>query len=383
MWLEKDESGWTARRTPGWETYALAAFMVPALCLALGLVLLVINAWCHPLHELVWRGKQGAGLLSLPAFPLKVVTLVWLGVTAWTRGFVGLVLSSIWELLAGTLRRMCGERVTFNHDGVTRTYRLGPWRSERHARREEVVDVEALGPRGIVVFLARGEALELGEPDSVEQRQELLLLLREVLGVGSTAELLANRVPPGWELQGPPDRAVALAPSRWRRQRAAWRAGAMALVFALGAGLVAWPLSLAREERVRLFFFLGLGAMAVWDARRAWLHLRGRYHLEVQPGALVRVDRGLLRTRSTRYAPAALVVERTEGPEDTVQYNLWAEGSGKRRSLAFSTESPRRLLHLAEWLGRRMGVAPRLVPADLGREEGLGGRGPSSKRRTG
>ncbi|NPC87172.1 hypothetical protein HPC49_54465, partial [Pyxidicoccus fallax] len=331
------------------------------------------------IYYFVWRVAPGAGLASLPgAFQPVVLPLagfVLLFITMLGELLLRGVLSVGWEILSESLRQLCRERVVLDHDGVTRGLSFGPWRWEHRARRQDVVDVEEEAHGGIVVSLASGEELRLDGFDSTKQpTEERLALLREVLGVPSEMERLSGRVPPGWESRTQPDGVLALEPTRWLRARAAWWDGVMTPIYALGAVLVACRVVLDGRDWQRLLFALVLGGLAVWTTLWGRCYLRGWRRMEVQPGVLVCVDRGLFRTSSTRYeAPLALAVVRTGKSKWRVTHDLWGEHSGGRVRLCtrtrFESESPRRLEHLGCWLGRHLGVTLSLERAGPRREE--------------
>jgi hypothetical protein len=105
------------------------------------------------------------------------------------------------------------ERLSFNRAGMTRWWRVGPWRSERHLERGALVDVNPEGPKGtLVAGLATGERVELLRYATVEQRRELADLLREVFALRGDKPPPAERAPPGWEWKQRPDGTGVLRP---------------------------------------------------------------------------------------------------------------------------------------------------------------------------
>ncbi|WP_164018334.1 hypothetical protein [Pyxidicoccus trucidator] len=366
MWLEKSAELWTARLKPsGRSRYAAASPIAMWLCgwalgeiIALGMLVLVL--WELFLPGAL-AGRPGTGTPSSGTGEAVVLLFlgVWLGF--WTVGGI-----SAWRALLALL--VSEERLTFNPSGVTRWWRVGPWRSERHLTRGALVDVDPEGPEGtLVASLASGETVELLRCGTVEQRRELAGLLRELFALARDEPSLADHTPPGWEWERHPEGSWVLRPARHVRQQQVRTWGFTALGLATCAGGLAWRLVRDGGAWTGALFSWSLAVLAALAGLRAWRSLRGRESWTVQRGSLLHVLHGLFRTRHTVYAAPKLVLERTVDGDGDVSFGLWVRSHVKSKRLGPHASTPRGLLHLGYWLARRMRGKLTLEPPDLGR----------------
>ncbi|WP_163995483.1 hypothetical protein [Pyxidicoccus caerfyrddinensis] len=363
MRLEKDANGWTARARPTGRWRPVSAGLLGVWLVGWTLAeLFGLFALGVMVHDLVLpvplvgvaRGHPLSSVLTL------LVTVAWAllwtaaGVSSW-RAFLWIVSSE--------------ERLAFNREGLTRWWRLGPWRSERQVGRDELVDLEPEGPSGaLVASLTSGEQVELVRNASVEERRALADRLRELFRLAADPGDIANITPAGWELAGGPEGAAVLRPSRRARSRATWGWGSAALYLGVGAVLLAWRLLADGGDRTGTLIAWGLGTLAVLAGVKASRGRHGREQWWVQQGALVRITHGLFHTGHTRYALPKLSVERTVDSDGAVDFTLWVRAANEHRRVQTASGSPRASLHLGLWLARRLGVTLQLVPPDLGPE---------------
>jgi hypothetical protein len=375
MWLEKNSEGWTAQLKPtGWWRYLVALPLAAWLCgWALG-ELFALGALVFAFRELLMPGT----LEGLPSSGgtgramAAVVALLFLGawLSFWTVGGVS-------ALRALLLVLVSEERLSFNPSGVTRCRRLGPWRSELHLERGELVDVDSEGPGGtLVASLASGETVDLLRSGTVEQRRELADLLRELFALARDEPSLADRSPPGFEWERLPDGVWVLGAARHLRRQQALGWGFAALVLAVCAGALAWRLFIDGGAWTGSLFAWLLAALAALAAVRARRELQGRETWTARRGSLVHVLHGLFRTRHTTYASPALVLERTVDSDGDERFELSVRSSERSRPLGTRATTPRGLLHLGYWLARRLDVPLTLVPPSLRREPPARGESP-------
>lgn len=363
MRLEQDVSGWTARAWPTGRVRYFAAVILGVWLVGWTLAevfwLFALGVMVHDLVMPVPLVEVAKGP-PLPSVLTTLVLVAWAllwtaaGVSSW-RAFLWLVSSE--------------QRLTFNRDGMTRWWRLGPWRSERRVGRGEVVDLEPEGPSGaLVASLATGEQVELLRHASVEERRALADRLRESFRLATDPEDIASLTPAGWEAEVRADGAAVLGPSRRALMRATWGWGFAALYLGAGAVLLAWRLSVDGGDRTGTLVAWGLGALAVLAGVKAARGRQGRERWVVQRGSLVRIARGLFHAGHTRYASPVLTVERALDGDGGVHFTLWVRAVNGHRRVGTWEDSPRAALHLGLWLARRLGVTLQLVPPDLGPE---------------
>jgi hypothetical protein len=364
MWLEKNSEQWTARVNPsGWGRHAAAAPLVAWLCgwavgelFALAVLVFITRELLFP-DGLPAEAPDSAGGLML------VVLFIGPWLSFWTMGGVS-ALSSLREQLTSE------ERLSFNPSGVTRRWRVGPWREERHLARGELVDVDPEGHEGtLVASLANGDTMTLLRNGTEAQRRELADLLRELFGLARDEPSLADHTPPGWQWERRPGGSWRLEAARHVRRRELLGWGYAALFLGACAGTLAWRLFISGGSwRVALLTW-GLAGLAGLLGVKAWRGHQGRKAWEVQKGSLVHIRRGLFRTRHTVYAKPKLFLERNVDSDGDPYFELWVHSPETRGRLGGSNTTPRGLLHLGYWLARRLDVPLTLEPPDLGRPE--------------
>ncbi|MBZ4421289.1 hypothetical protein [Myxococcus sp. RHSTA-1-4] len=368
MWLEKSSERWTARLRPsGWGRYVAAVPLAVWLCgWAVG-ELFALGALVFTFRELLLpeqlEGAPPTGATNSAEGVVGAILFLGVWLTMWTVGGA----ASLRALLALLLSE---ERLSFNPSGVTRWWRVGPWRSERHLKRGELVDVNPEDPGGVLVAsLASGETVTLLQSGTVEQRRELAELLRELFALARDEPSLADHTPPGWECERLPNGAWVLGAARHVRRQEVLGWSFAALVLAACAGGLARRMFIAGGDWTGSLFAWVLTVLAALAGLRAWRGHQGRESWEVQRGSLVHVFHGLFHTRHTGYASPKLVLERTVDSDGDASFELCVHSPAKNKRLGSRATTPRGLLHLGYWFARRLDVPLILEPPDLDRPE--------------
>ncbi|MFP2930013.1 hypothetical protein ACLESO_33425 [Pyxidicoccus sp. 3LG] len=363
MWLKLDANEAVALLRPkgGWRFF-IAALLGLLLCVGAVWLLFFVGLMHSAIQEWVAPGTVSGvrdSAVSLVVDTLIATAGLWLvttrGASVW-RSFLWLVWSE--------------ERITLTREGVTRRWRLGPWRSERHLTRADVLDVEPDGPKGaLVAILPGGGQVELARAGTEAEHQALADQVRAFLGLAQDPAAIAALTPAGFESEAGPEGTWILKTSRQVRRRKALRWGLLALFFGVGAGLLAGRLHVDGEDVWNHRVLWGLAALAaVAGARAAWCW-RVFSQWEVQKGAFVDASLVALGLGRRRYSPARFSVVReldtTDRRGKRVLFHLWAVAPGRSRCLLTRPHVPRAPLHLGLWLSRHAGVPLELEPPNL------------------
>ena len=357
MRLEKDANGWVARtQRSGWGSVVgagmLGVVFLPWAVAELGGLAVVARM----AHALVMAVPLEGSARDAPLGPVLLLLFLAGVLLLWTVGGLAVVRALLWLVSSE-------ERLSFDRDGLTCQWGLGPWRWKRQVARAELVDVEHGGERGFLrALLCSGERLDLLHSGSEEERRDLMGHLREVLRLRTDLEHLADLTPDGWEHETRPEGGWVLRPARRVRERTLWGWGLATLYFGVGAAVLTGRLWVDGASPAGVLVALGLGVLAALTgaaARRAW---RGGAHWVVLEGSLIHREPGRVRAR---YDAPELSVERTLDSDGDPNFALWLRASSGSRRLLGGCDSPRKPLHLGIWLARRVGVALRQEPPDL------------------
>jgi hypothetical protein len=313
-----------------------------------------LTGWAY--GEVAALGLVGGGLAQL----LDIVV----GNTEGGSLFAGAgvtVFLSVW--LAGwtvggltALRTLLGmffgiEEIAAGATGVVVVSGLGPFRRQRHVRRDDIFGVELLPGRAAVVVELVGERWRVATLGTTEERTDLADALRVALGDGSTTvEVAQARTPP--HTFSVHEQAGEL---RVMRSVRAWPLVVVALPLALffGASFVSGVLQDA-PDRAATAAPLALAAVAL-----AVVGVRRREHGFVVQARTLRQRIGLVHVRE-RPLELPLTVHRNVDGDGDETFELRA---GKRVLLRDSDAAP--CLHLGRFLSQRLGSRLQINDSDV------------------
>ena len=300
--------------------------------------------------RLAWREVPGpqAGTLAL------TFIASWLAI--WTLAG-GMAVYQMARLLASE------DRVAWDGAGVEIRRRLGPFRSRRAWRADQIEHVSLSRPDRALLLHTPRATYALTEWGSKAERAEVRDQIREILGSTARAAAAAAdpEVPTGWAVSGDAEGETQLV-----RDPAARR----------GRMVVAWGITIALAAAAAFGWTRGvldgLGALAALlvlcliAAGSIWTSLGGTRivvregEIEFRPPLLTGRSNATLRE-------ARLSVEHTTDDDGDDWFELQARAGDERRTIDRRMNESKRVLQLARWIAARSGA-----PLDLGRgvEEG-------------